>query len=110
VLHPGRLLEKHGERSLADVASELGVSEDELAEDVRLLSTCGVPPYSPADLFEIEIEGGRVRLGRGLLRLPRFQLTAEEVAGLRLAPRPAQAPGRGRARPPPPAPRTPPPH
>ncbi|HKA23388.1 MAG TPA: hypothetical protein VKF80_00270 [Candidatus Eisenbacteria bacterium] len=66
LLHLVRLLEKHGEMSLADVASELGVSEDELAEDVRLLSTCGVPPYSPADLFEIEIEGGRVRLGRGL--------------------------------------------
>jgi len=98
LLHLVRLLEKHGEMSLADVASELGVSEDELAEDVRLLSTCGVPPYSPADLFEIEIEGGRVRLGRGLLRLPRFQLTAEEVAGLRLAARLAEAEGWGESR------------
>jgi proteasome accessory factor C len=76
----------------------LGVSEDELAEDVRLLSTCGVPPYSPADLFEIEIDGGLVRLGRGLLRLPRFQLTAEEVAGLRLAARLAEAEGWGESR------------
>jgi proteasome accessory factor C len=98
LLHLVRLLEKHGEMPLADVATELGVSEDELAEDVRLLSTCGVPPYSPADLFEIEIEGGRVRLGRGLLRLPRFQLTAEEVAGLRLAARIAEAEGWGESR------------
>jgi proteasome accessory factor C len=98
LLHLVRLLEKHGEMPLADVATELGVSEDELAEDVRLLSTCGVPPYSPADLFEIEIDDGRVRLGRGLLRLPRFQLTAEEVAGLRLAARIAEAEGWGESR------------
>jgi len=98
LLHLVRLLEKRGEMPLADVATELGVSEGELAEDVRLLGTCGVPPYSPADLFEIEIEGGVVRLGRGLLRLPRFQLTAEEVAGLRLAARLAEAEGWGESR------------
>lgn len=98
LLHLVRLLEKRGEMPLADVAAELGVNETDLAEDVRLLSTCGVPPYSPADLFEIEIEGGRVRLGRGLMRLPRFQLTAEEVAGLRLAARLAEAQGWGESR------------
>jgi proteasome accessory factor B/proteasome accessory factor C len=98
LLHLVRLLEKRGEMPLAEVATELGVGEDELAEDVRLLSTCGVPPYSPADLFEIEIESGRVRLGRGLLRLPRFQLTSEEVAGLRLAARMAEAEGWGESR------------
>jgi len=98
LLHLVRLLEKRGEMAVADAASTLGVSERELAEDVRLLSTCGVPPYSPADLFEIEIEGDRIRLGRRVLSLPRFQLTAEEVAGLRVAARLAESEGWGASR------------
>lgn len=98
LLHLVRLLEKRVEMPVEQAAREVGVSERELAEDVRLLSTCGVPPYSPADLFEIEIEGERVRLGGGMLRLPRFQLTAEEVAGLRLAARLAEAEGWGESR------------
>ncbi len=93
-----RLLEKRGELPTAQVAAELGVSVRELEEDVRLLSTCGVPPYSPADFFDIEIEGDRVRLGPGMLSLPPFQLTAEEVAGLRLAARIAQTEGWGESR------------
>src|SRR5262249_1293471 len=99
LLHLVRLLEKHGEMSLADGASAVGVSGDELAERVRRLSRGrGGRPVAAADLVEIEIEGGRVRLGRGLLRLPRFQLTAEEVAGLRLAARLAEAEGWGESR------------
>ena len=98
LLHLVRLLEQRGELPVAVVARELGVRERDVAEDVRLLSTCGVPPYSPADLLEIEIEGDRVCLGRRLLSLPRFQLTAEEVAGLRLAARIAAAGGWGESR------------
>jgi predicted DNA-binding transcriptional regulator YafY len=99
LLHLVRLLERRTEIPVAEVARELGVRERDVEEDVRLLSTCGVPPYSPADLYEIEIEGGRVRLGRRMLDLPRFQLTAEEVAGLRLAARIAAAEGWGESRP-----------
>ncbi len=98
LLHLVRLLEKRGEMALADAARELGVTEREILEDVRLLSTCGVPPYSPADLFEIEVEGGRVRLGRRLLTLPRLQLSTEELAGLRLAARLGEGEGWGEAR------------
>jgi proteasome accessory factor C len=98
LLHLVRALEKRGELSLAELADMLGTTEREAADDVRLLSTCGIPPYSPADLFEIELEGDRVRLGRRLLSLPRFQLSAEEVAGLRLAARLAQGEGWGESR------------
>jgi proteasome accessory factor C len=93
-----RILEKRGELSLTQLADELGAPAREVADDVRLLSTCGIPPYSPADLFEIELEGAQVRLGRRLLSLPRFQLSAEEVAGLRLAARLAQLEGWGESR------------
>lgn len=98
LLHLVRTLEKRGELPLTELASILGTSEREVAEDVHLLSTCGIPPYSPADLFEIELAGDRVRLGRRLLSLPRFQLSAEEVAGLRLAARLAEGEGWGESR------------
>lgn len=98
LLHLVRALEKRGELSLTELAEILGTTEREVADDVQLLSTCGIPPYSPADLFEIELEGDRVRLGRRLLSLPRFQLSAEEVAGLRLAARLAASEGWGESR------------
>lgn len=95
LLHLVRLLEKRGEVALAEAAREVGASEREVLEDARLLSTCGVPPYSPADLFEIEIEDGRLRLGRRFVELPRLQLTTEELAGLRLAARLGEGEGWG---------------
>jgi proteasome accessory factor C len=98
LLHLVRLLEKRGERTVADAASALGISERDIEDDVRLLSTCGLPPYTPADLFEIEIENGVIRLGARLLDVPRLQLTAEEVAGLRLAARYAENQGWGESR------------
>ena len=85
LLHLVRLLDKRGEATITELAGELGASQQEVEEDIRLLTTCGVPPYSPADLFEIEIDGEMVRLGHRLLSIPRFQLSAEEIAGLRLA-------------------------
>lgn len=98
LLHLVRLLERRRELPLADAVRELGASEREILEDVRLLSTCGVPPYSPADLFEIEVDGGVLRLGRRFLELPRFQLTTEELAGLRLAARLGEGEGWGESR------------
>jgi predicted DNA-binding transcriptional regulator YafY len=97
LLHLVRLLERRGEIGLAEAVREVGASERELLEDARLLSTCGVPPYSPADLFEIEVENGVLRLGRRFLELPRLQLTTEELAGLRLAARLGESEGWGEA-------------
>ena len=49
MVHLVRVLEKRGQLSLTELAEILGTSEREVAEDVQLLSTCGIPPYSPAD-------------------------------------------------------------
>lgn len=45
---------------LEDVAERFGVPEDELVEDLGLLFMCGVYPFTPDSLIEVDIEGGRV--------------------------------------------------
>ena len=43
-----------------EVSRLFGVPESALTEDLNLLFLTGLPPYTPADLIEVEIEGGRV--------------------------------------------------
>jgi proteasome accessory factor C len=52
VRHPGARME--------EISHLFDVPEGALAEDLNLLFLTGLPPYTPADLVEVEIEGGRV--------------------------------------------------
>ncbi len=42
---------------IAAVAQATGASPEELAEDLRKLSLCGIAPYSPVDLVDVWLEG-----------------------------------------------------
>ena len=45
---------------LADLALEVGVSPEDLEEDLVALSMCGVYPYDPYELFPVMVEDGEV--------------------------------------------------
>ena len=49
--------------NLAQAASELGVSEEQVVEDLQLLFVCGLPGHYPDDLIEASWEDGRVFVG-----------------------------------------------
>lgn len=51
---------EHPGVSLADLAARFGVSEAELEHDLELLPLCGLPPYTPDRLIEVEIVDGHV--------------------------------------------------
>ena len=79
---------------IARLCEELGVSEDELRADIELLSLCGLPPYGPDNLIDIQVgKDGVVRLSNRVLAPPPLQLSDEEAAGLRLALKLAEAQG-----------------
>ena len=88
-----RALSKRKEIPLVQLCDELGVSEDELREDIELLSLCGLPPYGPESLIDIQLVRDRVRLSNRVLTPPPLQLSDEEAAGLRIVSRIAEAQG-----------------
>jgi predicted DNA-binding transcriptional regulator YafY len=46
-----------------DLSRQTGISVEEIVTELpQLVNLCGVPPYSPADLVDLEIEGDRVRI------------------------------------------------
>lgn len=70
---------------LARAAQELGVSEDQVVEDLQLLFVCGLPGHFPDDLIEASWEDGRVFVGNAdtiarPLRLGRDEALALVVA------------------------------
>ena len=46
--------------TVADICERFGVSERDLIADLNLLFMCGVYPYTPDTLIEVDIDGGRV--------------------------------------------------
>jgi predicted DNA-binding transcriptional regulator YafY len=50
-----------GEAPIADVARRFGIDEDELIRELELAACCGVPPYTPDTLMEIEVSETSVR-------------------------------------------------
>ncbi|MGH8972219.1 MAG: helix-turn-helix transcriptional regulator [Acidimicrobiia bacterium] len=52
----------HQGSSLAAIAGRFGLSEAELERDLELIPFCGLPPYSPDRLIDLEIVDGRVFL------------------------------------------------
>ncbi|HKH26403.1 MAG TPA: WYL domain-containing protein [Acidimicrobiia bacterium] len=51
---------EHPGAELGDLAARFGVSEAELEHDLELLPLCGLPPYTPDRLIEVEIVDGHV--------------------------------------------------
>jgi proteasome accessory factor C len=79
-------LERGGRLSLADLGDELGVSADVLMTDLTLLSMCGVPPYSPDALVDVEVDGEEVVVGSDPPAIERrIRLTASEARALAAA-------------------------
>jgi len=50
----------HPGAALADVANRFGIPERELERDLELLPLCGLPPYSPDRLIDVELIDGHV--------------------------------------------------
>jgi proteasome accessory factor C len=88
-----RALVRAKELPIARLCDELDVSEADLRADIELLSLCGLPPYGPDNLIEIQVVGDRVRLSNRVLAPPPLQLSDEEAAGLRMALRIAEEQG-----------------
>ena len=91
-----RALSKTRVLPLARLCDELGVSEADLRADIELLSLCGLPPYGPDNLIEIQVVGDRVRLSNRVLTPARAH--AQRRGGGRNAPGAQDRRGRGLAR------------
>ena len=50
-----------GEAPIADAAQRFGMSEKELVAELELAACCGIPPYTPDTLMEIEVSEHSVR-------------------------------------------------
>ena len=50
----------HDGPTVSEVCERFGISERELMADLNLLFMCGVYPYTPDALIEVDIDGGRV--------------------------------------------------
>jgi predicted DNA-binding transcriptional regulator YafY len=50
-----------GEAPIADVAHRFNMGEEELIRELELAACCGVPPYTPDTLMEIEVSETSVR-------------------------------------------------
>ncbi len=50
-----------GEAPIADVARRFNIDEEELIRELELAACCGVPPYTPDTLMEIEVSETSVR-------------------------------------------------
>ncbi len=50
-----------GQAPISDVAQRFGMEEEELVRELELAACCGVPPYTPDALMEIEVTETTVR-------------------------------------------------
>ena len=72
----------HPDSAVADVASEFGVSESQIRNDVNLLWMCGLPGYGPGDLIDVEWRGDRVTLSNAETIERPLRLTPDEALAL----------------------------
>jgi predicted DNA-binding transcriptional regulator YafY len=69
--------------TVADVCARFGyASEMELQEDLNLLFLCGVPPYTPDALIEVDVADGRVWIRYADWFARPLRLTAAEALSL----------------------------
>jgi proteasome accessory factor C len=70
---------------IADAAADLGVSEQQLREDLRLLWVCGLPGYGPGDLIDMAFDGDRVTITYDAGMDRPLRLTPDEALALVVA-------------------------
>ncbi|MCO8270117.1 WYL domain-containing protein [Actinoplanes sp. TRM 88003] len=81
---------------VAEAASDLGVSEKQLREDLELLWVCGLPGYGPGDLIDMALDGDRVTISHDAGINRPLRLTQDEALALVVALRMlAETPGTG---------------
>lgn len=75
---------KRGESTpLADLAAAVGATTAEVAADLATLTLCGVPPFSPLDMVDLEIDGESVTVNMDPPGLDRqLKLSANEARAL----------------------------
>jgi proteasome accessory factor C len=82
---------------LAEAADDLGVTEDQLREDLELLWVCGLPGYGPGDLIDMSLDADErvtITYDAGIDRP--LRLTPDEALALVVALRMlAETPGTG---------------
>jgi len=72
--------------AIEDLAAAVGVSAQETAADLATLTMCGVPPFTPFDLVDLDIEGGNVTVYLEPSGIDRpIALTASEARALTTA-------------------------
>ncbi len=72
----------HPGAALADVAARFDVNERELEHDLELLPLCGLPPYTPDRMIEVELVDGEVWIRFAEYFGRPLRLTAEEGLAL----------------------------
>ena len=68
--------------ALADVAARFGIPEAELERDLELLPMCGLPPYTPDRMIDVELIDGHVWIRFAEYFGRPLRLTAEEGLAL----------------------------
>lgn len=84
------------EATVTEVCRRFSITRDQLMDDLSLLLVCGLPPFSPGDMIEAEVEDDRVviRMADYLarpLRLTKWDALSLLAAGRALAEVPALA-------------------
>lgn len=70
---------------IADAAADLGVSEQQLRDDLQLLWVCGLPGYGPGDLIDMAFDGDRVTITYDAGMDRPLRLTPDEALALVVA-------------------------
>jgi proteasome accessory factor C len=73
---------EHPGTPIAELSSLFDVEEDALVEDLGVLFMSGLPPYSPGDLIDVDIEDGRVWIGMAEYFGRPLRLTRNEAMSL----------------------------
>lgn len=75
--------------TVAEMARQFDMSEDDLVADIEMAAMCGMPPYTPFELTEMYIDEGVIHVGLNKHLERRLRLTTSEAFGLALLARAA---------------------
>lgn len=70
---------------IAEAAADLGVTEQQLRDDLELLWVCGLPGYGPGDLIDMAFDGDRVTITYDAGMNRPLRLTPDEALALVVA-------------------------
>lgn len=87
-------LQQHQGVAMEAAARAFGVSEQQLVDDLELVFVSGLPGYTPADLIEVDYEGGSITISNADTIARPLRLGVGEAAALLVALRTlAEVPG-----------------